>query len=608
MTYDTQKKSLGKQAVQYVELYLERCVNTYGTAPCTAAVGTTGTKKCFNTFSSCQDQTHFASAPVVYRFSTTELWTAPYGPQTAASPPTFPTLMSVNTAPTVLTPGKGLGVRSSVQITIQDHPWHDAFTDPYLSSRSYKPFDQGTFWGKFLARNKYYQNRKMVVYTGFLDDNGNYDPANFKSRTYIITKISGPGADGKVTLEGKDPLRLADNEKAKFPVPCTATLLSNINASHPHFDINDPDGQVAAQLSVGTLAQPYLVVGKEIVRVTSWSQSGTTVTVDATRAVVPSYYSGDGNVAASHAIGDKIQTTWNFEDAFAYDVVYKLLADASGLDPAYLPLAEWTAEIQNGFQYMKFSRLLAQPTGVKDLLTEITQHGLLLWWDERATVVRMRGIKFYGILEPTLNDDASLIANTVAASEDPANLATEVWMSYAMSAPLEDPKLLKSYRLLSVQADLTEESANAFGKKQTLQILSQWMPPSGSVSSQTSLLLKQYKKVRKIISFAMDPKDDAYWVGDVVSLSTHLVTDDEGAQAARNYLITSVDEVWGADGVTLRYTATEQFSFLRVGVIGPNSLAAVTYSTATQAQRNKYMFITRNVGTFSDGTPGYQIR
>lgn len=610
MSYDELKKEFGKQAVQFIELRLERCSLTYGLAPCTAAIGTTGTKKCFNTFGTCQDQPNFASQPVKYRFSTTRLWTRGQGPQLTGEPPTFPTLVSVNTAPTVLTPGKGIGVRSSVQAVVQDHPWHDAFTDPYISSRSYKPDDQGSFWGKFLARNKYYQNRVLVVYTGFLDENGEYDPANFKQRTYIITKISGPGADGRVTIEGKDPLRLADNEKAKFPLPCTATLTTAINASHPHFDIADPDGQVAAQLSIGTLAQPYLVVDREIVRVTSWTISGTTVTATTTRASVPVYYDGTFNVAVSHGVGAKVQTTWNFDDQYAHDVVNKLLTDAAGLDPAYLPYSEWQTEILEAAPYMKFSRLIAQPTGVKDLLTEITQHGILLWWDERATVVRMRGMRFYGVLSDVLSDDKNFVANTVAVSEDPNSLATQVWMSYAHAAPLEDPKLLKSYRQISIPADLTEESANAFGRSQTMQIMSLWMPPSGAsaVQSQTDIQLRQYKKVRKVINFTLDPKDDNYWVGDVISVSTHLVPDDEGALTPRNYLITSVDEVWSADGVMLRYVATEQFTFTRVGLIAPDSLASTTYSSATVDQRRQYAFITRDVGTFADGSPGYQIR
>lgn len=611
MSYDAQKEKFGKRAVQFVELHLERCGRTYGTAPCTAAIGTTGTKKCFNTFATCQDSANFLSSSTVYRFSTTQLFNSTYGPQQVGEAPTFPTLMSVNTAPTVLTPGKGLGVRSSVSCVIQDHPWTDAFTDPYRADRLFNPDNQGTFWSKFLARNRYYQNRKLVVYTGFLDDNGDYDPANFKSRTYVITKISGPGANGSVTIEAKDPLRLADNEKVKFPAPSRATLLDAINASHPHFRISDPDDAVKTQLQIGTLAQPYLRVDREIVRVTSFSITGThEVTVDTVRAGIPTFYDGTFNVAVSHDVGVLIQTTWLFENAKAYDVVYKLLHDAATLDAAYLPYSEWVTEIENGFQWMQFSRLIAEPTGVKDLLTEITEHGVMLWWDERSTVVRMRGMRFYSVLDYPINDTSNLIANSVSVSEDPNNLATELWISYSHSCPLEDPKQLKSYRLLDVGANLAEEGVNAYGRGQTLSIRSTWMPAGGGVSYQRDVLLRQYSRVRKIISFALDPKDDNYWVGDVVSLATHLVQDDEGLAAARNYLLTSVDEIWGADGVTLKYTATEQFSFSRVGVIAPNTLTE-DYSAASPATRNGYAFISRDIPiggpTFTDGTPAYQI-
>ncbi|UOF83037.1 hypothetical protein [Caudoviricetes sp.] len=612
MSYDAQKVKFGKQAVQFVELYLERCTRTYGTAPCTASIGGTGTKKCFNTFSSCQDTANFNTSEVVYRFATTRLDAL----QAANNPPVFPTLLSVDTAPTVLTPGKGLGIRSSVKVRIQDHPWTDTFTDPYFADRAYTPDRQGTFWGKFLTRNRYYVNRKIVVHTGFLTDAGEYDAANFVSRTYIITKITGPNGNGQVDIEAKDPLRLADGEKAKFPAPCKATLPLAITNSATTFSITDPDGAVEAQLTIGTLDQAYLRIDKEIVRVTAWSGTGT-LSVTVVRAASPTFYEATVNVAEAHDAGASVQTTWLFNNAMAYDIVYKLLADAARLDTAYLPLSEWQLELDGNFSYMRFSRLLAEPMAVKDLLTEITEHGILIWWDERQGTVQMKGLQFYGLLGSQINDDNAIIANSVGVTEDTAALATQVWFNYAIRGPIEDPKLLKNYRLLDVRADLDAESADAYRYPQTMKILSKWLPPSGigNVVSMGTVLLRQYSQIRKVISWEMDPKDDAYWVGDVVGVATRFVQDDEGLAAARNYLITSVDEVWSADGIKLKYVGTEQFSFLRVGQIthpdgagGDPIPAPADYGAASSSEKNTWAYVGEDDGFFSDGTPDYQIQ
>jgi hypothetical protein len=54
MSFDTLRVKVGRRPITIVEVDLDFCQNTYGLAPCTAAIGTTGTVKCFNTFKSCQ--------------------------------------------------------------------------------------------------------------------------------------------------------------------------------------------------------------------------------------------------------------------------------------------------------------------------------------------------------------------------------------------------------------------------------------------------------------------------------------------------------------------------------------------------------------------------
>ncbi len=59
MSYDDQKSRVGRQPVQIVELDLDTCVHTYGTAPCTAAIGVTGTDRCYKARKTCQDPTNY---------------------------------------------------------------------------------------------------------------------------------------------------------------------------------------------------------------------------------------------------------------------------------------------------------------------------------------------------------------------------------------------------------------------------------------------------------------------------------------------------------------------------------------------------------------------
>ena len=51
--------TFGRKPITIVEIDVDFCALTYGTAPCTAALSAATPRKCFNTFKTCQDQANF---------------------------------------------------------------------------------------------------------------------------------------------------------------------------------------------------------------------------------------------------------------------------------------------------------------------------------------------------------------------------------------------------------------------------------------------------------------------------------------------------------------------------------------------------------------------
>lgn len=640
MTYDSLKVSLGKQAVQIVELYMEGCSLTYGTSPCTASIGVTGSDRCFNTRSTCQDPANFTANSRVYRFASARIDNL----QTAGNCPTFPTLLSCDSAPTVLSPGKGLGVRSSVSITIQDHPWTDVWTDKYFNQRSYDPDNQGTFWGRFVARHRFYPNRVVKVYTGFLNDDGTYTLSNFQIRTYIITKIVGPNPNGVVTIEGVDPLRLADGEKAKWPVACTTTLDGNLNSTATTFDVHDPTpgfnpsdpaNPIVSWWNGISITPPshaavvfdsghYVRIEDEIMLVT-----GLTSTVEGdgtgtwhfvvTRATMPAWYDFSQNIQVEHDDGASVQVCWEFDHLMVYDILLFLLSHVAKVDtiiPNVLPYVDWKAHFDTHFPNYSYATLLVAPMSVKNMLSEITELGVLIFWHERQSEVVAKGLKFTQLLGPQINDDNSIIKESVAAQDLPDVLMTEHWLYFDVSWPIANMDLWQTYRVVDVTANVEREGPNEFARPYITQVKSRWLERSmsGLAKDIGTTQLLQYQDLRKVVTFAMDPKDDDFWVGDTVGMSTRYMQDQFGNPAVKNILITQVKENYSQGGLTLIYTGMELFNFQRTGVIShpdasgsdPNP-GPGTYSTATDADKNHYAFICYNTGQFLDGTPAYQL-
>jgi hypothetical protein len=607
MSYADLASQSGKTAVQIVELYLDRCTRSYGVAPCTAAIGTTGTQKCFNTASTCQDRANYLTATKAYRFATNHI----PGIQQPGDGPTFPTLLSLSTAPTVLTPGKGLGVRSSLSVNIADHPWTDAGIDPYVGTRGYDADAKGSFWGKFLKRNKFYENRRIDVLTGFLNEDGTYDAANFKRRTYIITKISGPGPKGAVTIEAKDPLRLADGEKAKWPKASLAKLTSDINSSVTSVAITDPELSITDWWNLG---QRYIRCEDEIMRATAISGiSTTTPTLTVDRGSMPAWYDFSLNVAYAHDADASLQPCHLFDDAPVYDIVYFLLNSVAGIDSAYLPLATWTSNIEDeGFQYLRFNALLVEPVDVKKLLTEISELTVLIWWDERESVVQLKGLRFQTLIGDQINDRNSIIGDSIGVTEDTAALMTQNWLYFDINWPLANMDLLRSYRVVDVRANLDKESPDEYARAAIRQTKTRWLnrADAGVAVEVGFTMLKQYQDVRKAVTWMMDPKDDAWWVGDTVGLATKYVQDQYGDPEPKNLLITQVSEKFSNGGLKLEYVGMELYNFLRVGVIShPDNSgsdptpAPADYSAATQVEKDHWAYICYD--DRGDGNPGF---
>ena len=653
MAYDDVKKVFGRQPTYILELLLDFCSNEYGDAVrapftgfCTADLGPG--EECFKTFPNCQDEINFDKAnldinpegPVTsrtYRFSNKRLDQA----QNDGDPATFPTIKSVTMAPTKLDPNKGLGDRSSVKITVQDMPWTDRGIDPYVDTRTYNPDTQGSFWGRMLNRNKFYEGRKMKILTGYLEPDGTYDPANFIERLYIITRIAGPDYAGNVIVEGKDPLKLADDDRAQFPPAPKASVDGDITDVQTVFDYVDNGSDLVTWCDIGGPSeQPYVRIDNEIMLVTAL----TATEITATRATMPSFYDPATNEAKEHSNGAGIQQCKLYEDERIDDVYYNLLTEGANVDPGFLPLSDWQDVIEeSGYQGYILNRLLAESKGVKEYLIELTKHNVYIWWDERDQEVKMGTLLPGSAPEISFNEDDNIIEGSITRTFDTKSRINEFWIGYAHRNPTADET--KDFNLSEwiIPVNLTSQSLVENNDRKLRKVRSLWLARAQqAVATEISnRSLIDGLDAKRVITLELDPKDDAQWTDDIVSVNTRLVQDDEGNNLELNYQILEVNEKLAADGVTYAYLLKETTSFLRTGVIAPDcnpeallldegiqiqqggedicDEAMPDYPDASDALRAQYIFIAYDHAPdppadvssppgFNDGTPAYQIQ
>lgn len=209
-----------------VEIDVDHCSLTYGVPPCQASLNSpaTGTRKCFNSLGTCQDPENFTNSPATYRFSE----------DVSFVPLEFdaiPLIKEIDITPSILSLGKDLGQRSTITIRFRDARHSDAGPnfDKYLSERTYNPFDQGTFWGKFRARNPFLRGRSLRVLWG--DATEPLD--TYETRLFLIDSFTGPDINGIFEIIAKDVLVNASSERAQAPVLSEGVLAAVVQSNSP---------------------------------------------------------------------------------------------------------------------------------------------------------------------------------------------------------------------------------------------------------------------------------------------------------------------------------------------------------------------------------------
>lgn len=583
MTYAAEKVKAGRLPVTVVELDLDTCSLTYGVAPCTAT-GSAG-DECYNTRKTCQDPDNYTRTTQTIRF-VEPVEGLPVGVSM------IPCISGVKRAPARITQDFGLGHRASITVSLQDFTHHDRGVDPYVDNRSYDPTAQGTYFGRLLARNPYYQGRTMRIRSGYLGDA--WDWNNFQSAEYIIEEIRGPDSAGRVTVIGKDILKLADGKRAQAPVASGGELVSDLDAD-----------AVSMGIIGGTYAASgWVRVGDELIEYTGRSGSGTLpdpwiltglVRIDVTF----------GSSNAAHDAGDSVQQCLVYQDEPVRDVVEDLLVNFAGVPSGYIVTADWDAEEGLWLSAANVTACLSEPTGVDELIAELQEQCMLrIWWDEVNQEVRFKVMAPpTGVAFDSIDRDAHVIADSVRVKDVAKDRVSQVWFYHHPADYTSED--LGNYRKLYIQADADAEGADQYNESRIYTIKSRWFDDTdlAFIAQTVSRYLGNRRDNPREIAFRLDAKDSSYTVGDVVELTVDELQDPDGSRKATRAIIVQASETEG--GSVFDYLALTGIGAGRYGNIGPNSLG--DYTAESAANQTAYAFICSDAGLMSNGDEGYSI-
>ena len=585
------EQTSGREPIILVQIDQDRCTRTYGVAPCTAV---NPQNKCFNTLRTCQDPENYEKGVLTLTFANSRS-NLPKGENI------IPSLMDVSTAPSVINPTNGqrsaapLGQRAVCTMTFQDHPHSDLLVDPYLTDRNYNPLDKSTFWAKWLVRNPYYQNRPVRVYEGYVGQVLN----DMRVRHYFIDAIQGPDTNGKVQIVAKDPIKLADRQKAQVPKATQGRLLADITISDTQLDIKDAeltDYDASGTVRIGDELMTYTtralvdISGVDYVRLSGLTR-GT-----------------DGSEAKEHKTDANVQLCVRYTDEFVWDVIYDLLTTYAGIPTQYIDKAAWDIEGNDWLQSFNVTALLSRPEGVADVLNELFEQVLAyIWWDERDQEIKFRAIRPIIGAAPLVTDKANIIQNTASLTTDPKNRVSQVWIYWGqrnLALPLNNEG---NYDKLRIRADLEAEDVNRYGESRIRKVYARWIQNDAQAINLAARLLGASVDNPKTLKLRLDAKDRALWTADVVDVLHRNIVDFNGDKITERYQVLSVEEV--DPGETVEYVM-QRFLFrgTRFGYYMPADALRFEDYTQAQIDAGKFGFYTEEDGRMSDGSLGWEYQ
>lgn len=579
-----------RDIVQTVELDMDFCTRTFGVGACNATMSAVNPRKCHNTFSTCSYRPGYLDEPLTLKFI-------------EASYPVsgdnyFPCVKSisgydqeVNIAGFNPNLG-GLGRRAQISIKMADFPYSDVLTDKYWRERrtgeahidepGYNPIDRGSFWSKFKARTPNFSGRGLRVRNAYYNAGGSLTFT--KTRSYVITELNGPDTNGDYTIVAKDILSLADDEKAQAPRVSQGRLAVDMAIEQDTITLSPP--------GIGNAEYPasgFATIGSEII---SFTRVNNTMTIGRGRL---------GTQPATHSINDTVQVGYRVGNVRADVVIRDLLVNYAGIPAVWIPTAEWAAEMDRWGETLRLNTMICQPTGVTELLGEISQLGITLWWDEVAQRIRLRMNRPNEVPTGELSDRNSFI-NIVRKDEDNQRATRVAFWSVQIDPTkgMSKENFLRGYVSIFVDG----ESPDFYGQAVTKTIYSRWLNQGNDAAAKiiTGRLLNRYKRAPVNYEVTVDVKDELELL-DVVNINSYASTDATGKPVPALCQVFYRSDDKAGSTVKMRLQA---FQFdASYGYITENSRGM--YSAASDAQKARGTYLVGPTLAFGDGRDAYRF-
>jgi len=570
-TYDEELTKIEREPSYLVYLDLDYCARTFSVDPCLASG-----RPCYYTYPTCKFKQAYAYEGRRWKFCRKD------APLAFPGEHVLPYLISVDHLPTRIDPKLSITSIAKMRLTFLDD------YEPMPFERGVRP-DQysntqiaGSFWKNLKARYPNYRYRDATVLRGFIGLPESEYQTVFKGQLDQISILPNGEVrvvikDAQKRLQRKLPAAISDDNVLASAINATTTTIPVTRAAEfsPSGTVQIDDEQIK-------------FIGRDLVA----------NTLDATGG-----RGAYGTTATSHAAGAALREilVYATDDGVGglapTDIMLDLLSRA-GIPASDIDSESFSAEGNLWLAGWKFKRTIDKPKDVNKLLQELTEQTFSnIWVDEqRRFTFKVFAPGPPGAVLYSLDDEKNIILRSSMLEECEDERITRCLVYWDL-IPGRDGDRLEHYNRVMVSVDLDAESEAMFSETREKVILSQWITRQSEALAVSARYVNRFRAGQRILKFALELKDSALEVGDLVRITSDLLLDEHG-EVAKNLLFQVIAKKQTKVPNRLEYEAIDTRFRNRYAFIGPPTMAA-DYDDATEVDRG-YGYIADAEGMLGD--------
>lgn len=485
---------------------------------------------------------------------------------------------------------KPLGRRATMNFSAYDFKHSDIGQDPYVSTRPYDPRKRGTFWPKWLARQKFGKvGARVIRRTGYAGQ----PLSEYKSNAYVLEQVKQ--TDKGVSFYCRDELSRTEFLKAQVPAQSGGVLNADISETATSLTVAGAFTEAEYPSGGGTVR-----INDELIQYASTSYNDV---ADVTTFNTLTRGS-DGSQAQSHEQFDTVQICERLQGTVE-QVFKKLVLRLARIEPQLVNLELLATEQTSYLSAYNLDTIISEPTGIDTVLGWLIQEtSVHIWWDERGQQINLKAIRAVSAVDiiKRLTYEDNIVDGNVTLEEKPRqriNILTTFYNPRNFAGDLNDPaNFANANRILNGTTSDIDQYGNVVQSK---VLFSRFLTVESEVAQTGSRIANRYADVPVFANVYLDAKDRDLWVAHVVELSVPNMLNALGDRDIRRYLITEAEEV--AAGHLLKCELADITLDGIIYLITENGIGV--YTPELFAQGNA--FISNDAGLNPDGTNGARI-